>query len=67
MGWEDTPPDYSTISAPGGRSTWELIRVVFGWVLELLAEKKPLKGKTVGIDGTMLETNAAMRPESRAK
>jgi transposase len=34
---------------------------VFGWVLELLAEKGLLKGKTVGIDGTTLEANAATR------
>src|SRR5438067_5276904 len=34
---------------------------IFRWVLELLAEKGLLKGKTVGIDGTTLEANAAMR------
>jgi transposase len=34
---------------------------VFRWVLALLAEKGLLKGKTVGIDGTTLEANAAMR------
>src|SRR5205823_1562485 len=36
-------------------------QAVFRWVLELLAEKGLLKGKTVGIDGTTLEANAAMR------
>ena len=39
----------------------ETHRAVFGWVLELLAEKGLLKGKTVGIDATTLEANAAMR------
>jgi transposase len=34
---------------------------VFRWVLELLAEKGLLKGKTVGIDATTLEANAAPR------
>src|SRR3989442_10453920 len=33
----------------------------FRWVLELLAEKGLLKGKTVGVDGTTLEANAALR------
>src|SRR3989454_3650204 len=36
-------------------------QAIFRWVLELLAEKGLLKGKTVGIDGTTLEANAAMR------
>ncbi len=34
---------------------------MFRWVLEVLAEKGLLKGKTVGIDATTLEANAAMR------
>jgi transposase len=39
----------------------ETHQAVFRWVLELLAEKGLLKGKTVGIDTTTLEANAAMR------
>src|SRR5947199_3010736 len=39
----------------------ETHQAIFRWVLELLAEKGLLKGKTVGIDGTTLEANAAMR------
>jgi transposase len=34
---------------------------VFSWVLALLAKADLVKGKTVGIDGTTLEANAAMR------
>jgi transposase len=34
---------------------------VFTWVLKLLATSKLLKGRTVGIDATTLEANAAMR------
>src|SRR5690606_22421856 len=34
---------------------------VFTWVLGVLAESGLLKGKTVGIDATTLEANAAMR------
>src|SRR5579864_373920 len=38
-----------------------LHQAVFRWVLELLAEKGLLKGKTVGIDATTLEANATLR------
>jgi transposase len=34
---------------------------VFLWILELLRDQGLLKGKTVGIDATTLEANAAMR------
>ena len=39
----------------------ETHEAVFRWVLELLAEKGQLQGKTVGIDASTLEANAAMR------
>jgi transposase len=39
----------------------ETHRAVFTWVQERLVEAKLLKGKTVGIDATTLEANAAMR------
>jgi hypothetical protein len=34
---------------------------VFLWVLGVLADRGLLKGKTVGVDATSLEANAAMR------
>jgi transposase len=34
---------------------------VFGWIVALLAKEGLLKGKTLGIDATTLEANAAMR------
>ena len=34
---------------------------VFTWVLKQLAEAGLVKGKTIGIDATTLEANAAMR------
>ena len=37
------------------------MRRCFSWVLERLAESELLKGKTIGIDATTLEANAAMR------
>jgi transposase len=54
------PPNHST-TRTRRLIDLETHQAVFGWVLELLAEKGLLKGKTVGIDGTTLEANAAMR------
>lgn len=58
---EEMVPDHSTISRTRRLIDVETHQAVFRWVLELLAEKGLLKGKTVGIDGTTLEANAAMR------
>src|SRR2546428_4392719 len=61
VGLNEMPPDHSTISRTRRLIDVETHRAVFGWVLELLAEKDLWKGKTIGIDGTTLEANAAMR------
>ncbi|HEX3875641.1 MAG TPA: hypothetical protein VHW24_01555 [Bryobacteraceae bacterium] len=34
---------------------------IFTWVLELLAQGGLIKGKTIGVDSTTLEANAAMK------
>ena len=39
----------------------ETHEAVFSWALKQLAESGLLKGKTIGIDATTLEANAAMR------
>jgi transposase len=39
----------------------ETHQAVFQWVLAVLAEKKLLKGATIGVDATTLEANAAPR------
>ena len=39
----------------------ETHQAVFQWVLGVLAEKKLLKGTTIGVDATTLEANAALR------
>ena len=54
-------PDHSTISRTRRRLPAELHERVFTRVLELLAEKGLLQGKTLGIDATTLEANAALR------
>src|SRR5262249_44039364 len=54
-------PDHSTISRTRRLIDVETHRQVFTWVLERLASAQLLKGKTLGIDATTLEANAAMR------
>ena len=56
-----SPPDHSTISRTRRLFSVEAHRAVFGWVLEQLAESGLVSGKTLGIDATTLEANAAMR------
>lgn len=57
---EDSP-DHSSLSVIRDRLPIEVHREMFTWVLRLLEEKKLVKGKTVGVDSTTLEANAAMQ------
>jgi len=57
----DETPDHSSLSVIRHRIDLETHREVFGWVRNLLAVKGLLKGKTLGVDATTLEANAAMR------
>jgi transposase len=63
LGYEpmDTPPDHSTISRNRRLLDLSTHQEVFTWVLGLLAQEGLLRGKTLGIDGTTLEANAALR------
>ena len=54
-------PDHSSLSRIRQRMDVETHEEVFTWVLKMLAEKGLLKGKTLGIDATTLEANAAVR------
>ncbi|MGH9340572.1 MAG: transposase [Acidobacteriota bacterium] len=56
----ERPPDHSTLPRTRRLMDVETHAEVFGWVLERLAESELLKGKTIGIDATTLEANAAM-------
>ncbi len=58
---DEPPPDHSTISRTRRVIDLETHRAVFTWVQERLVEAGLLKGKTVAIDATTLEANAAMR------
>lgn len=53
--------DHSTISRTRRLIDIETHQEVFQWVLKVLADYDLLSGKTVGLDATNLEANAAMR------
>jgi len=57
---EDTPV-HASLSVIRERLPIEVHYSVFQWVLKLALEKKLLDGKTLGIDSTTLEANAAMK------
>jgi len=57
----DAPPDHSTISRTRRLIDLETHQAVFTWLLQRLADAGLVKGKTVGIDATTLEANAALR------
>src|SRR6202023_1197155 len=58
---DERVPDHSTISRTRRLMDVETHQAVFQWVLAVLAEKKLLKGTTIGVDATTLEANAALR------
>jgi hypothetical protein len=54
-------PDHSSLTRVRDRLPLETHAAVFQWVLALAAEKKMLPGKTVAVDATTLEADAAMK------
>ncbi len=58
-------PDHSTMSRVSQRLPMEVFEEVFVFVLKIATEKKLIKGKTVGVDSTTLEANAAMKSIER--
>src|SRR5213083_1363963 len=61
LGLDVTAPDHSTISRTRRLIAVETHRAVFSWVQERLGAAGLLKGRTIAIDATTLEANAAMR------
>ena len=61
LGPEETPPNHSTLPRTRRRIDVETHREVFTWVLARSAEAGLVRGKTIGIDATTLEADAAMR------
>jgi transposase len=58
---DETSPDQTTISRTRRLIDVETHRLVFTWILSILAEHGLLRGKTLGVDATTLEANAALR------
>jgi transposase len=61
LGLDEAPPEHSTISRTRRLIDLETHRAVFTWILQVLATANLVKGKTIGIDATTLEANAALR------
>src|SRR6266581_6059581 len=61
LGLEAAAPDHSTISRTRRLIDLETHRKVFTWVQQRLVDAELLHGKTIAIDATTLEANAAMR------
>src|SRR5215213_3612208 len=54
-------PDHSTLTNTRKRLPHEVFEEVFRFVLGIAEAKKLIAGKTVGVDSTTLEANAAMK------
>jgi transposase len=61
LGLDERGPDHSTISRTRRLIDVETHREVFAWILERLAAAGLVSGKTLSVDATTLEANAAMR------
>lgn len=61
VGLDETTPDHSSVSRTRRLMDLETHCQVFTFVLKLLAENGLIDGKTIGVDATTLEANAAMR------
>jgi len=54
-------PEHSSLTVIRERLPTEVHKAAFAWVLKLAREKNLLDGKTIGVDSTPLEANAAMK------
>jgi transposase len=61
IGLDEQTPDHVTISRTRRLIGAETHQRIFGWVLERLAQGGLIRGKTIGVDSTTLEANAAMK------
>jgi transposase len=63
LGYEltDATPDHTTVSRTRRLIDLETHGRVFTWILSVLTGKGLIDGKTIGVDATTLEANAAMR------
>src|SRR3982751_5276945 len=61
IGLDESTPDHVTISRTRRLIDAETHQRIFSWVLEQLAVSGVIKDKTIGVDSTTLEANAAMK------
>jgi transposase len=61
LGLDEQTPDHVTISRTRRLIGAEVHQEIFTWVLERLAQGGLIKGKTMGVDSTTREANAAMK------
>lgn len=61
IGLTGSSPDHSSLTVIRKRLPTELHESVFALVLGIARDKKLLEGKTLGVDATLLEANAAMK------
>jgi len=58
---DEGTPDHSSLSRTRNRIDLETHQAVFDWVLKRLTEQGLLKGRTLGIDASTLEADAALK------
>src|SRR3989441_3449409 len=61
FGLTEDSPDHSTVSRTRRLMDLETHGRVFTWMLQVLAKHGLIDGKTIGVDSTTLEANAAMK------
>jgi transposase len=61
VAWDEATPEHSSLSRIRQRLPLLVHERVFAFVLQVAQDKKLLRGKTVAIDATTLEANAAMK------
>jgi transposase len=61
MAWNEITPNHSSLSRIRQRLPLPVHEQVFTFVLKVAQDKKLLRGKTVVVDSTTLEANAAMK------
>jgi transposase len=61
IGWDEKTPDHVTISRTRRLIHEATHQRIFSFVLQQLAQAGLLRGKTIGVDSTTLEANAAMK------
>jgi hypothetical protein len=61
LGLEDRVPEHSSLTIIRQRLPLAVHEAVFAWVVRLVSEHGLVRGKTVAVDATTLEANAAMK------